>query len=110
MTANKPKHKDDDELLAEEFEKDPSGWVSSPESEKKEAIEAAKAYRAKRETRVSIRISKELLNRLKEQAETEGLGYQTYISSKLYKVAFGDPTEKRLERLEEEVFAKTASK
>lgn len=110
MTGNKTKYRDDDEILVEEFEKDPTGWVSAPESEKQEAIEAAKAYRAKRETRVSIRISKELLSRLKEQAEVEGLGYQTYISSKLYKVAFGDPTEKRLARLEEEVFAKTTGK
>ena len=109
MTTNKFGH-DEGEKLAEEFENDPSGWVSSDESEKKAAVAAARAYRAKRETRVSIRISQELLKRLKEQAEAEGLGYQTYISSKLYKVAFGDLTEKRLARLEEEVFSRAANK
>ena len=108
MVVNKykPQQEDDEEILAEKFENNPSGWVSSSMSEKKEAFQAAKASRARKEARVSIQISKELFDRLKEQAKSEGLEYQTYISSKLYKLAFSTPVEKRLERLEEEVFTK----
>src|SRR5687767_14569736 len=39
--------------------------------------------------RVNLRFSDEVLGRVKELAALEGLGYQTYISSVVYKVVTG---------------------
>jgi predicted DNA binding CopG/RHH family protein len=54
---------------------------------------AAKKY-IEKETKMNIRIDQSELNRIKKEAEKEGLKYQTYIKSILHKFITGQLVEK----------------
>lgn len=58
------------------------------EKKKKELAEAARySIRLKKNKNINIRVSEEILQKLKTKAAEEGLPYQTLISSVLHKFA-----------------------
>ncbi len=73
--------------LLDSFEK--GEWVSVPdleEAKKRYAAYAAYAMQKRAKTKpISIRLSEDVLDGLKEQAGREGIPYQTLISSILHK-------------------------
>ena len=54
---------------------------------------SAQAFVKKRETKMNIRISSAELEKIKAQAEQEGLKYQTFIKSVLHKYITGQLVE-----------------
>src|SRR5689334_11124469 len=76
-----------------------SGWKSVSTKESKASFEAAaKTHleRKKKESRINIRVSGDDLNRLREMADREGIGYQTLMASVLHKYATGEFLDKRM--------------
>jgi predicted DNA binding CopG/RHH family protein len=55
----------------------------------------AKEFNRKQETKMTIRISSEELEKIKKRAELEGLKYQTLIKSVLHKYITGQFSESR---------------
>ncbi len=55
----------------------------------------AKAFVKKEETKMNIRISSNELEKIKAQAEQEGLKYQTFIKSILHKYITGQLVEEK---------------
>ena len=56
---------------------------------------SAKAFVKKEETKMNIRISSNELDKIKAQAEQEGLKYQTFIKSILHKYITGQLVEEK---------------
>ncbi|MCK4515503.1 MAG: antitoxin [Spirochaetaceae bacterium] len=54
-----------------------------------EMVKAAKAYVRDEQTKMNLRISRSDLDRIKKQAEKEGLKYQSLIKSVLHKYVTG---------------------
>lgn len=63
------------------------------EAEQKELKEAARKYLLE-ETKMNIRIHPDELNKIKKQAEKEGLKYQTFIKSIIHKYITGQLVER----------------
>ena len=55
----------------------------------------AKKFQKKQEAKMSIRISKDELEKIKEVAKEEGLKYQTFIKSVLHKYLTGQLVDKK---------------
>jgi predicted DNA binding CopG/RHH family protein len=60
------------------------------------AKQAAVAFRKKKDARVNIRLSEDILHGLKIRAAEEGLPYQTLIASVLHKFVKGRLVNKRV--------------
>jgi predicted DNA binding CopG/RHH family protein len=85
----------DEKDLVEDIEKMDVGKLKSPSArEKKELKRAARRYLEK-ETKMNIRIDPNELQRIKLQAQREGLKYQTLIKSVLHKYITGQLVEKK---------------
>ncbi len=67
--------------------------VESDTENIKQLKSAAKDYVKNNETKMNIRISKDELEKIKQQAEREGLKYQTFIKSVLHKYITGQLVE-----------------
>jgi predicted DNA binding CopG/RHH family protein len=86
IQKNKVTKLSEEELeLEEELKK--GEWKTSNETEKNKIIKAAKNW--KRSKRINIRVTDDILIRLKDFAHNEGIPYQTLIYSILYKFAYG---------------------
>ena len=75
-----------DQDTVQDFETHPENWETD-----QELMAEITTYREKKDQRVNIRVSRQLMERLKSNARKKGLPYQTYIYSKLFRVAFGEP-------------------
>ena len=85
----------DEKDLVEDIEKMDVGKLKSPSArEQKELKRAARRYLEK-ETKMNIRIDPNELQRIKLQAQREGLKYQTLIKSVLHKYITGQLVEKK---------------
>lgn len=100
----KNKEYEEGDKLAQEFEDNTEEWSSASEEEQ----EAMRKRLSAKEKRISLRMSADILQKLRTKAAREGLPYQTYINSVLFKVANQDDTSvkelaRRLIELEAEV-------
>ncbi len=90
--------------IAKSFEKNHEAWESVSQEEQDEL---RKRLRPSREKRISIRISTEVLHKIQEIADAEGMPYQTLINSHLHKLATAksdfDALEKKVKFLSEEI-------
>jgi predicted DNA binding CopG/RHH family protein len=85
----------DEKDLVEDIEKVDVDKLKSPSArEQKELKRAARRYLEK-ETKMNIRIDPNELQRIKFQAQREGLKYQTLIKSVLHKYITGQLVEKK---------------
>lgn len=91
MGEKENKYMDDEERnLIESIEKTPKDQFKPAEPDlTKEIQRAAKAHQRNRETKMNIRIDRHELERIKRQAEQEGLRYQTFVKSVLHKYLTG---------------------
>ncbi len=86
---NPPYYDEEEKRIMEEIEKLDVEKLPRPTKEQiKELQEDAKRYLEK-ETKMNIRIDHYELNRIKKQAQKEGLKYQTFIKSILHKYITG---------------------
>ncbi len=70
--------------IAEDLENHPENWV---EATAEEQATFRRTLKQPKETRISLRINEDVLEKIKVKAQSEGLPYQTYISSILFKKA-----------------------
>jgi predicted DNA binding CopG/RHH family protein len=80
--------------LIESIEETPVDQLRNTRPEVKKEIEkAAKEVRRARETKMNIRIDREELQRIKQQASREGLKYQSFVKSIIHKYITGQLVE-----------------
>ncbi|MBF0315594.1 MAG: antitoxin [Oligoflexia bacterium] len=77
----------EEQKLEDSFERDE--WAYAGDKERDKLVKAAK------DARLTIRISKDLVDKLREISAEEGVPYQTYITSSLHKLATGQLVEKK---------------
>lgn len=77
----------EEQELETSFEAD--NWEYAGDDERKKLIGAAK------NSRLTIRISKELVLKIKELSADEGIPYQTYITSIMHKYVTGQLIDKK---------------
>ena len=91
MTDNKFEYLDDEEKdLIESIESVPVDQLkpASP-SHAGEMVKAARTHVREEQTKMNLRISRSDLERIKKQAEKEGLKYQSLVKSVLHKYVTG---------------------
>ena len=91
MSDDKFEYLDDEEKdLIESIESVPVDQLkpASP-SHTGEMVEAARTYVREEQTKMNLRISRSDLERIKKQAEKEGLKYQSLVKSVLHKYVTG---------------------
>ena len=95
MVAKKMKYFDEDEKqLIESIESAPVDKLMSSKPDLKKEIEsAARDHQRSRETKMNIRIDREELEKIKDQAAHEGLRYQSFVKSILHKYITGQLIE-----------------
>ena len=73
-------------------------WKSAPKGEAARSVRSARAFvrTAKKEGRINIRIAGKDLALIKESAESEGLPYQTFMTSILHKFVTGQLVERKV--------------
>lgn len=74
--------------ILQAFEEGKLSSIQNVAQERKKLIEAAEST-LKKDKRINIRLPSRVLERIQMQAAREGLPYQTYIASTLYKLASG---------------------
>ncbi len=87
MSKAKMKYMDEDEReLIESIEETPIEQLKNSRPELKKEIEkAARKVQRTRETKMNIRIDRQELEKIKQQAAHEGLRYQTFVKSIMHK-------------------------
>ncbi len=86
---NPPYYDEEERKMMEEIEEmDVENLPRPTKEEIRELAEDAKRYLQK-ETKMNIRIDQYELNRIKRQAQKEGLKYQTFIKSIIHKYITG---------------------
>ncbi|TVR89721.1 MAG: hypothetical protein EA428_09635 [Spirochaetaceae bacterium] len=86
----------EEQELIETIENAPDEAIRSGSRDMHDQIRAAaREYQKTHETKMNIRIDKEELERIKQQAEMEGLRYQTFVKSVLHKYITGQLTESK---------------
>jgi predicted DNA binding CopG/RHH family protein len=88
--------------IAEDFENNSENWV---EASAEEQEKLRRTLKKSKEMRITLRIDKDVLKKIKIKAQNEGLPYQTYINSVLYKQA---NSRNELQVLREEILAELA--
>lgn len=89
--------KEEQELI-ENIEDNLDEWTSGTENEKAKMVEAAKAYRETKGRSITVRLPPTVFKELTIQAEKEGLKYQTYLYSIVYKAVFSGSKQEALEQ------------
>jgi predicted DNA binding CopG/RHH family protein len=90
MSKYNPKYLDqEEEELMEGIEKMDLEQIKRPTEEEQKALKDAARQHIQKETKMNIRIDPYELNKIKEQAEKEGLKYQTFIKSIIHKYITG---------------------
>lgn len=90
MSKYNPKYLDqEEEELMEGIEKMDLKQIKRPTEEEQKALKDAARQHMQKETKMNIRIDPYELKKIKEQAEKEGLKYQTFIKSIIHKYITG---------------------
>ncbi|NBB91016.1 MAG: antitoxin [Spirochaetes bacterium] len=91
-----PEYVDEEEKeLIEQLDDLDTGALERPSRQRQNELrEAAREHLKNRATKMNIRIDAEELERIKRQAEKEGLRYQTLIKSVLHKYVTGQLVER----------------
>ena len=75
----------------------------------KSKAQVEEAIRGAQKTLTSIRLDQDVIEAAKKQAEAEGVGYLTWLNTKLRTVVLGEEgLQERVKKLEKAVFKKKA--